>query len=253
MNLELSTNPQIINELKFIELFTVPEYQNIDEFKERDPFSYASWHRLIESRFHDIKDENDIYLMYGSNYPEFSKIAGFSFGSFKLNDDQYDKDIRLSINEDEREVMIMLCKILDFIYSRSEVLASYSVRNYMMPFISRRYTKHMGNLTYRDKDDIEYIARFPKIFMANLRAKPWERTLVDIQEIWGFGSVTGAPAESAAYFLGVEDKPADKKQLVNAYLKVKQNTGDTQAVVGKILNRITENTMNMYLKLRELF
>jgi DNA polymerase elongation subunit (family B) len=125
-------------------------------------------------------------------YPEFIKILVISFGYYNAN--QVFK-VDSCYGHDEKEVLTKAAEVLNKV-GGTYALCGHSIKRFDMPYLAKRMV-------------INGI-KIPHLLNVGDQ-KPWERTAVDIAELWGFGcnQEMYTPLDWICVSLGVETSKGD--------------------------------------------
>jgi DNA polymerase elongation subunit (family B) len=169
---------------------------NLNQLAKTHPTHYEAWLRRCEiwhsqNKFTDLTPEQ-IWDKEAGFYPEFIKILVISFGYFNANQEF---KVDSCYGHDEKEVLTKAADVLNKVGS-TYVLCGHSIKRFDMPYLAKRMA----------------INRIKIPFLLNVGGlKPWERTAVDIAELWSFGcnQEMYTPLDWICVSLGVETSKTD--------------------------------------------
>ena len=195
-----------MNRILYFDMEWVPLSPDLPALYEDHPKHYEAWIRQCKKwqskGKHTELSYDEIWLKEAGFSPEFIKIIVISFGYFNANglfkvDSCY--------GYEEKEVLEKAATVLDKVGS-TYVLCGHSIKRFDMPYLAKRMAINGIKIP----------------FLLNIGdKKPWERTAVDIAELWGFGCSQEmyTPLDWICVSLGVETSKTDigGADVANAY------------------------------------
>ncbi|MCL7761839.1 3'-5' exonuclease [Polaribacter sp. Z014] len=161
--------PLKLNDVLFLDIETVPEYENWEQLSKETQELYAK--KTLYQRKEDTTAA-EFYERAGI-WAEFGKIICISVGYFV--DVENIKQLRLTsfYGDDEHQLLIDFKVLLNKHFTKkSNVLCAHNGKEFDFPFIARRMIVHQIDLPNK-------LNLFGK--------KPWEVPHIDTLELWKFG------------------------------------------------------------------
>jgi DNA polymerase elongation subunit (family B) len=172
-----------IDKILFFDIETVSQYETLDEMPKPKLKVWDSYRESFKKKVTDEsklvivktvedtkKNIKEIYRQTAAFYPEFGKVVCISMGFVtKKGDIKYE-----TFNgEDELEILTEFRKVLNKIKSMGFELCGHSIKNFDLPFLSKRFFIHGLKL--------------PSIF-PTYDTKPWDMKVIDTKDIWTMGN-----------------------------------------------------------------
>lgn len=160
----------------YIDIETVGITETLSELQSKNPKLADLWEKrcvwLRKNAGPDLAAAADDLLWEekSSLHPEFSKIVCVSIGAFKgevIN-------IRSYYGDNEKEILTNVNKVLQNAKMSGLTIAGHTIKSFDIPFIGKR-------MVINGISPSSYINFFGK--------KPWEISVMDISEIFSFGSI----------------------------------------------------------------
>ncbi|WP_218598093.1 3'-5' exonuclease [Polaribacter sp. NJDZ03] len=161
--------PLKLNDVLFLDIETVPEYEDWEQLAEETQVLYNK--KTEYQRKEDVTAE-EFYERAGI-WAEFGKIVCISVGYFV--DVEKRKQLRLTsfYGDDEHLLLMEFKSLLNLHFNKkSNVLCAHNGKEFDFPFIARRMIVHQIELPSK-------LNLFGK--------KPWEVPHIDTLELWKFG------------------------------------------------------------------
>ncbi|MGM5630446.1 3'-5' exonuclease [Apibacter raozihei] len=156
-----------LKQILFLDLETVPEFENWDELSER---TKELWEKKTQYQRKDEISPEEYYYERAGILSEFGKIICLSCG---LVID--DKKIRLKsfYGDDEVQILTGFNELLKANYFKSDLLlCAHNGKEFDFPYMARRMMIHQIEL--------------PRILQMHGK-KPWEIPHLDTMDLWKFG------------------------------------------------------------------
>lgn len=182
---------------------------------------------------------------------EFGRIICISFTTIKFNaeTDEYETQTKSFQGIDES---VLLEKIKTVLSNQGWILAGQNINNFDIPFVIKRM--------------IINGIKPPKNVLNQIFAKPWEKAILDLMDIWsmgGFGSSSKAKLGTICAVLNVPtpkdgiwgpDVPRFYWSGVNTenYGDTKFSQKDALGIITEYCEKDTEATAQCFIKLNEL-
>lgn len=168
-----------IDKILFFDIETVSQYKELSELSDSESNIWNKYSSSFEKKVtdkHKLPDENtfeywgEVYRQTAAFYPEFGKVACISMGFVtKKGDVKYES----FYGEDELDILTNFRKVLDKIEPMGFDLCGHSIKNFDLPFLSKRFFIHGMKL--------------PKLF-PTYDTKPWDMKVIDTKEVWSMGN-----------------------------------------------------------------
>jgi DNA polymerase elongation subunit (family B) len=235
-------NIKEIENLLFLDIESIPEYETAEEFKAEKPILYGifieKYYKESKERLELNMDEDTFYRKRSPLYAEFSKIICISIGkvTFDENGNHVKNIIRSKIGHDEVEVLNQFIQGLEKMNGMFTKFAGHNIIAFDLPMIIKKCIKHGIKL--------------PKILQLH-NLKPWESPLLDTMKMWQFNSYYMSSLELACEYLELPNPKAGDvsgKNLAEFYYKTK----DLNAIKTYCEADI-ESTIQMILKIYNCF
>lgn len=150
----------------------VPLALNLSDLAKSHPKHYEAWIRKSEkwhsqNKFKEFTPE-ELWRREAGFFPEFIKVIVISFGYYNANQEF---KVDSCYGHDEKELLTKAAEVLNKV-GGTYALCGHSIKRFDMPYLAKRmvingiHIPHLLNVGDQ---------------------KPWERTAVDIAELWGFG------------------------------------------------------------------
>lgn len=173
-----------IDKLMFFKIETVSTHSSFQELLDDNTVLANEWKNKTdyflspqeESNFEFLTEEErhtiitNYYYEKANLYPEFGKIVTISFGMYKGS--SFESKI-ISYSGEEKEILTKAQKLFDS-DKANYILAGKGIKDYDIRYLCVRYLQN--NMA------------IPKRFLELLKAKPWEVSLYDLDDILKFGS-----------------------------------------------------------------
>lgn len=171
-----------VKKLIFFKIETATKYSSFEELEKIDPVLANDWANKTdyfltpqeESQFEFLSDEekklliSSYYEKKANLYPEYGKVIAVSFGTFKP--DLESKKI-ITYTGEETKIFEDSKKLFE---NDKYNLAGKGIKEFDVRFLCIR---HLANNL-----------PIPERFIQLLKAKPWEISFMDLEDIWKFGS-----------------------------------------------------------------
>lgn len=151
----------------FIDIETVPLYENYDALSEREK---QLWDYKTQFITKEDQSSADIYQRAGI-YAEFGKVIVISLG-WMCEGETASLRVKTLANDDERQLLTDLIAILTKIDNTQTLLCGHNIKEFDVPFLCRRILIHQLKL--------------PDLLDVSSK-KPWQTPYVDTLELWKFG------------------------------------------------------------------
>ncbi|WP_282071197.1 3'-5' exonuclease [Polaribacter atrinae] len=161
--------PVKLNDVLFLDIETVPEYENWGQLAEETQELYNK--KTQYQRKEDVSAET--FYERAGIWAEFGKIVCISVGYFV--DVEEKKQLRLTsfYGDDEHQLLSEFKELLNLHFNKkTNVLCAHNGKEFDFPFIARRMIVHQIELPSK-------LNLFGK--------KPWEVPHLDTLELWKFG------------------------------------------------------------------
>ncbi|MCK5781290.1 MAG: 3'-5' exonuclease [Flavobacteriales bacterium] len=160
-----------LSKILFLDIETVPEYENFDELSDTMKELYA---KKTEFQRKDDYSVADYYSERAGVLSEFSKIVCISAGYiFTDSSGHLSFKVKSFFSHEEKEILLEFKELLDARYSSYDsYLCAHNGKEFDYPFIARRMI-------------INGISLPVSLDIAG--KKPWEVRHLDTMELWKFG------------------------------------------------------------------
>lgn len=192
--------------LLYFDMEWVPLSKDLNSLSKEYPLQYDAWMRRYkkwneQGKYLD-KTAAEVYKEECGFYAEYIKIIVISFGYYNGNGEF---KVDSCYGNNEKELLLNAATVLNKVGS-TYALCGHSIKRFDMPFLAKRMAFNGINIP----------------FLLNVGPlKPWERTAVDIAEMWGFGcnQEMFTPLDWICTSLGVETSKSgiSGKDVANAY------------------------------------
>ncbi len=255
-------NKITIYQTLFFSIKGVLTYPTLEELKTNNDALYKCWLEIVNRKYsqtilnlmHD-RNMDTIYKTDAPYYPEFTKIISITYGKFEIDktDGISKPKIKTLCNDDEYVIiatfMDELHRLFDGEFKSEQFLAlgGHNVINYDIPFLLKRYLKHIDSFDNK---------LLPTIIKDDLGSKPWESMVIDLVNVWkfnGYGENTSLEliAESLGLKRTVNILSAD--ELSGYYWEnVEINKGKTLNYIASQSRNHVNLTIGLMNKLRQL-
>jgi predicted PolB exonuclease-like 3'-5' exonuclease len=233
-------NKKEIENLLFLDIESVPEYETTEQFKLEKPNLYDIF---FDRYYKDSKERengmliDEFYMKRSPLYAEFSKIVCISIGKVSFNEDNTTKNgIRSITSHDEVEILNKFIEGINKMDGKFTKFAGHNIIAFDLPMIIKKCIKH--NIT------------LPHILQLH-NLKPWESPLLDTMKMWQFNSYYMSSLELACEYLGLTNpKGGDVsgKNLAEFYYKTKDLDTIKKYCEGDI-----SSTIEMVIKIYSCF
>lgn len=187
-------NKKSIYESLFLNVKSVLIHPSLNELKNNNIQLYERWKYLADNMGMinvncnkiDVQYDNDVYVKYAPNYPEFSKIIAITYASVYMDDGRLKRSINRLASFEEYDVIIQFIDLLRQLENSESktfpILCGYNIINHDIPLLIKRF------LMYRNLTDNKEI---PMILKKSLSIKPWESGVIDVANVWKFNGFGG--------------------------------------------------------------
>lgn len=153
----------------------------------------CKWLRLNSGPELESATESHLWLEKASLHPEFARVVCVSIGAYREGELNM-----ISFTGSEPEILAKTNKVFDNSYSKSLRLAGHTIKNFDIPFLGKR-------MIINGVKPSELINTFGK--------KPWEMSVMDITEVFGFGASgqSHTSLDLMCNVLGVESPKTEMK------------------------------------------
>lgn len=145
-----------------------------EEFKKK----FSDEIDAIEGKYEENWKAGEVYKEVAALYPEYGKIISASFTTIKFKNGKYQNATRSFYDHDEAE---LLTKINTVLSNDGWILAGMNIDAFDIPFLLKRMMHHG--------------IKPSQSLLQNVFAKPWEKNIIDLANIWAFGGF-GAGSKS---------------------------------------------------------
>jgi len=128
---------------------------------------------------------DELYIEKAPILPEFGKIICMSFGVYVENK----RHVRTIVDKDEERLMKRIANVIDKASQSKKVLCGFGIKTFDVPWIVRKL--------YKYGIDIPRSINFYGV-------KPWEISMIDIQEVWKGNGKYNITMEEVAHDLDIE-------------------------------------------------
>lgn len=180
----------------FFDLEWVPVTKSLLELSKLNLPLANAWKKRC-SRWRDLgkfeeMTDGEIWSQSAGLNPEFIKIIVASLG-FYNTDGTLEVQSFTSV-DGEHELLLNIKRIFDG--AGGWRLCGQSIKRYDMPYLGKRMLSHGISLPYH---------------LNNFGKKPWDLTAIDVNEMWGCGSMgeSYTPLDTICAALGVETSKSD--------------------------------------------
>lgn len=231
-----------INDLKsmlFIDIETVSEYSNYDEFCKERPNAIGHWekksihYRKNDSELAELSTE-ELYSRNAALHPEFAKIAVVSIGQIKFDENgiPHTSKIKSFYGDDEAIMLNEFMQTSQSIFNANSNVkfVGHNIKNFDFPFLIKRaiinsvHTPHQFHLQNK---------------------KPWENCLLDTYDIWKFAGWNSASLDLICETLNI---PSPKGIMKGDETTAEYWNGNLEKIKDYCEGDV-ESTMNVMLKL----
>jgi predicted PolB exonuclease-like 3'-5' exonuclease len=166
-----------ITKILFLDIETVggcPDYDTCKMFNPVIADQFDKYYDWFLKRFPEDKEltKNEVFKSRAALVPEFSKIVCVSV-SFVM--DNGDVKTQSFIDEDERELLLSVRKLLDRCHKLGFYLCGHNLKNFDIPTLAKRMI--MNGIK-------------PSELLPSYDTKPWEIRAIDTKDIWQYGAYT---------------------------------------------------------------
>jgi DNA polymerase elongation subunit (family B) len=195
-----------MNKLLYFDMEWAPLSQNLSALAKEHPLHYQAWMRRYDKwqsqgKFLE-KTADEVFSQEAGFFPEFIKIIVVSFGYYNANGEF---KVDSSYGHNEKQLLEKVAEVLNKV-GATYALCGHSIKRFDMPYLAKRMAFN----------------GIPIPYLLNVGdKKPWERTAVDIAELWGFGcnQEMFTPLDWICTSLGVETSKTgiSGKDVASAY------------------------------------
>ncbi len=197
-------NTTDIYNILFLDIETVPEYENWNNLAEETQELYA--HKTQYKRKEEFTAE-EFYQKAGV-WAEFGKIICISVGYFVVNKDNKQLRITSFADTNEKKILLDFKALLETHFNlKKQVLCAHNGKEFDFPYIARRMIINAIQLP-------EKLNLFGK--------KPWEIPHIDTMELWKFGDYKHYTSlKLLTHILGIPSpkQDIDGSEVANVYYK----------------------------------
>ena len=162
----------VLEKILFFDLETTGEVATLDQLDERKA---ALWHKrcdLLRSKYPETNAELTDEQMWEEKaglHPEFGRIVCASYGYIK----EGEMKLTSYYGEDEVDILEKSKKLISNVGSKGYSLCGHTVKRFDVPYLGKRLM--MKGIC-------------PPDLLNMYNKKPWEINVIDIAEVWSFGS-----------------------------------------------------------------
>jgi len=192
----------ILENILFIDIETVPQFENYDELSERWKLLWDKKANLLAKNQETPKE---LYNRAGI-YAEFGKIICISAGFLNRNGTDWKFRVKSFYGHDEKQLLKEFSDLLNSRYSDTgKTLCAHNGKEFDYPYLGRRIL----------------INELPVPYILDLSGKkPWEVNLIDTMELWKFGdykSFTSLDLLAASFNIPSPKDDIDGSQVYSVY------------------------------------
>ena len=188
---------EIIKKGLYFDIETAGITKNLFELRLKNPKLAELWSKRCKwlrlNSGEDFKDASDdlLFLKKASLHPEFSRVVCVSIGAYKEDEVHI-----ISFIGEESEILINTNKVFNNAASKRLRLAGHTIKNFDIPFLGKRMIINKIN---------------PSPIINFFDKKPWEMNILDISDIFSFGSIgqSHASLDLMCSVLGVDSPKID--------------------------------------------
>ncbi len=160
-----------LSKILFLDIETVPAYQEFKELDERGAKLFADKTRFEQER--SGKTAEEIYGERGGILAEFGKIVCIGVGALRKEGAGHALRVTSFHGDDERDILQRFTDLLNKSYHTDDHwLCGHNGKEFDFPWIARRCVVHGIKL--------------PKLLDVG-GLKPWEVGFIDTMQLWSFG------------------------------------------------------------------
>ena len=165
--------PTVLKGLYF-DIETAGSYETFDLLSSRNPKLASLWSKRCKwLRLNSGPDllnasDSELWDHKASLHPEFGRVVCVSIGAYNKEELNV-----ISLSGTEMEILTKVNTIFNNSYSKNLILAGHTIKAFDIPFLGKRMAIH----GIRPSELINFYGK-----------KPWEMTIMELNEIWGFGS-----------------------------------------------------------------
>jgi len=171
-----------LKSMLFFDIETCGNYATFKDFVMADPNAAKIWEKKANRLGYDDYDKS--YEEKVSLFPEFGRIACFSFGVW----DNGEITIK-SINISEEYIMMKtIGNLLRKASSNNMVPVGWNIKNFDLPWLVRKFLMHGLEVPH---------------IIQSYGKKPWEVSSIDLKDLWKSFSSLDVTFEEAVYSMGI--------------------------------------------------
>ena len=245
---ETALNPVNFYNYIFINIVPVTEYKNITELKNNNPKAHKIWAEICKTKYNhsdpfNVEGLNRLYMSKAVYYPEFSKIAAITTAKVEMQGDKIERYFQRFLDDDEE---ILLKNFVKYLYEQNKqyMLCGNNIKNIDIPFIAKRLLK------YRDNFEKKHV--IPHIIKKYLMGKPWDDTIVDIQDLWRFNGMGSSFIQNITQFLNLKIN-IDLMEHGEINTLYWNTIDDDKEMIMKILRNQSANQVNLFIQIMNIF
>lgn len=217
----------------YFDIETVRLCDKFSEFSEKYPKLSDLW---IEKHKKSELAMEELWNTTSSFFPEYSKVACISIGVItELGDSiKYKIQAYKEADSNEYELLDTINMYFDRLIESNKNLCGYNILQFDIPFLSKRM---MINGIVPSKLIVQY------------NKKPWESKMVDLVDIWKWGSWKEmSKLDLVCAVLGIESPKGDimGREVGNIYWS---NDPERMERIGKYCNEDVRATIELAVKL----
>lgn len=210
-------NSKPVTQIRFLDIETVPQYENIDDMPERKKNLFLEKFSKDISLLKSDEEISNFYTKQASFYPEFGKIVCISLGKIMSSEtDSHTIKVASFTGDDDKSILINFIKAMPDIKSCEDTnkatihLCAHYGKVFDFPYISKRLL--LNSLPLPAMFDYGHL-------------KPWELNyFVDTIDAWRFGRMdVNASLDLLADSFGLDSPKSDMsgKDVKDVYYKEK--------------------------------
>ncbi len=170
----------------FFDIETTPCHENMTDMSQENQ---DAWKAVCERRYADeLKKGKSPGIIYQENaglMPEFNRVVCISVGRFIEGEQQLSSLILPPDANNDKKIVEAFTILLH--RQPGFILSGFNITGFDIPVLFKKCVKYGISVPQQ----------------LNLwNVKPWERQLIDIFDIWKFGSYTGSSLQTVSTFLG---------------------------------------------------